>query len=600
MCGIVGAVQLSNGRPISELSRLVRHACAALEHRGPDASGVVCGDTWVFGHRRLSIVDVGNSESNQPMRLASSNDVISFNGEIYNHKELSRSHLSNWRFRTNSDTEVLLAMLTTYGLDHALDLLQGMFAFAYFQASTNNVYLVRDRVGKKPLFYCHDKSGTFWFASEAKAFREIGLPLKPCKRAVINFIFDRAVGVGGSSFFENIQQVPAGSYLRLQVSSPRQPDIIRYWLPTQPPRSMSFKAATEECRALFSDAVACRLPDEVPFAITLSGGLDSSAVASVAGQMQQAGHVTQPITVISAVYPDDPADESEYSATVLKAYPALRHVQVAIEFNQLDTLFAQTIWAQETPIADGSMMAHYALMEVLADRGIRVVLTGNGGDEIFAGYSHTFEPAARTQAISRLDLSALTFKQLSSIAYHALSPTLKNQLRGIISSKRSHLRDCADLNYLYPRFTDVGAHDLISSYAAHSIMQWTTPAFVWYEDRNSMANSIEARSPFYDRRLVEFCLSLPGDFHIRGATTKLLLRSAMEGILPEKIRKRLDKQGFHAPIDKWAHSLQQSPLDDARFAQTFDYLRLPTIASSGIIFRWRIEALYRWYSLFCA
>jgi len=602
VCGIAGAVA-PIGRPgmAEDLAERVQLACDALAHRGPDASHVAAQGLCVFGHRRLSIVDVGNAGSDQPMRAPYTNDLLTFNGEIYNFRELRATHLRDWPFKTGSDTEVLLALLVAYGVEKTLDLVQGMFAFAYFNAASGKIYLVRDFVGKKPLFYAFDRSGVFWFASEAKALRHVGLSLVPSKMATINFIFDRAIGFGDTTFFENVRQVAAGSYVTLSIENDAlQTETTRYWTPVQPSSDLDFQAAAERFRSLLGDAIASRLPDEVPFAITLSGGLDSSSIASVAGAMADAGAIREAVNVITAVYPGDPDDESKYMNDVLKAFPNLQSIPVEIAFDDVDALFGRTILAQETPIADGSMMAHYALMEALRAQGVRVVLTGNGGDEILAGYANTFEPAGRFLQVSRFDLRGVSLSQLPALLFHGAPSAAKNRLRRELNARRGFLRERADVDLIYPRFVDHGARDIIGDYAVQSLSHWTTPGFVQYEDRNAMACSIEARSPFYDRRLIEFCLSLPGGYHINGRKTKRLLRRAMRGILPERIRTRLDKQGFHAPIGRWVDALAQRPLEDSEFLSALDYLDVKAVMSAGLIFRWRIESLYRWFKLFCA
>lgn len=588
MCGLIGAIG-----PIPKNLPDLEHAIHSLRHRGPDACGTVLKGTVALGHVRLSIVDIANQAANQPMTDPRTGNILIYNGEIYNFRALRKTYLQKRCFLSDSDTEVLLYLLSDLGLEKTLSLISGMFAFALYRPVHGDLILCRDPIGKKPLFYTIDGNGNLLFSSEIKGLAALGVCLEPSRSAVVNFLFERSFGHGTGSFFENINQVQAGGWLRIDSNLDRQTG--RYWYPEYIEQTdMSYANAVNRFSELLIEATLTRIPDEVPFAILLSGGLDSSAIAALAAT--HAGR--EAITTVSAVYPGDPDDESHYADQVRAMYPTLSAKKVAIPTDNFAEAWVATTHAMEAPAPDGSMISHYLLMQTIKEMGLKVVLSGSGGDEILAGYANTFVPAGNVTALASGDLKGLDHSALKATAFHLLPSAVKNRIFLERHRVQKFLLHPQDLDLIVPRYRDLGGHDLISRYAMHTLTHWTTPGFTLYEDRNSMASSVEARSPFYDYNLVQFALSLPGKYLIRKGWTKRILRDGLRGSLPLDIVDRRDKQGFHAPIKTWMNALDRDPLTDPGFIQAFDWLDLRMIMGSGFLYQWRLLALHVWYKTF--
>ncbi|AKO97738.1 asparagine synthase (glutamine-hydrolyzing) [Marinovum algicola DG 898] len=588
MCGLIGA-----RGAVRHWHKPISSAIEGLSHRGPDAQGHFFVHDTLLGHVRLSIVDVANDLANQPITDSETGNVLIFNGEIYNYQDLRSRYLGHRTFRSASDTEVLLYLLCDLGLEKTLSVISGMFAFALFRSEDRRLILARDPIGKKPLFYTEDANGTFLFGSEVKALRLLGKSLEPSKSAVLNFMFERTFGYRNASFFDGVKQVEAGTYL--SVDHELRTETVRYWNPGHISRSaLDYNTAVRDFFTHLTRATLSRIPDEVPFAILLSGGLDSSAIAALAARNSGRDR----IATVSAVYPSDPADESRYADQVLAMHPQLDPVKVEISTDHFNEAWQATTWAMEAPAPDGSMISHHLLMRKIREMGLKVVLSGNGGDEILAGYANTFVPAGNVNALRNLDFAGLSGDALTATAFHCLPDSLKNAVFRRRHRAKNFLRDPADLDLLETRYVAAGGHDIVARYAMHTLTHWTTPGFVWYEDRNAMASSIEARSPFYDRALVEFALSLPGSYLVRRGLTKRILRDAIRDIVPGGIVDRRDKQGFHAPIKTWMNAHYRDPLSDREFVDAFAWLDMPRIMQSGFLHVWRLLALHVWFRCF--
>jgi len=590
MCGILGV----SGSSIPE-KVIFKNALNVLKHRGPDAQ-LFCNPTasLILGHTRLSIVDYENNLSNQPMIDDQSGNVLIYNGEIYNYKEL-RKYINEHDLKTKSDTEVLLKLLTHLGVKKTLPLLNGMWAFSFYDASAGTVTLSRDRTGKKPLFFTKLGNNTVAFSSEAKSLFLLGKKPEINHNAIINFLFERTVGSNGESFFESIESIPPGSYVNFDHKSPSIKNFESYWdFPHTNTCKLSYLDAVDEFKEIFTSAVTMRFSDEVPFAVLVSGGLDSSSIASVVGE-----NVDREIMAISAIYPGYPLDESKYAEEVISKYPNLKKNFITIDSSRFSDGIDKTIIHQETPVADGSMVAHRLLMEEIHSGGIRVVLSGNGGDEVLAGYQHNMVPAMILEAWRHPDFKNLNKSDLLRALYYVLPNRIKRKIKQYDYSSTGLINNNKVLDGIYDRYSTKSKHQsIVNSNLISFITHWSLPGFNWYEDRNAMANNIEARAPFQDYRIIDFLLSCPGKYKIDYEWTKKILRDSMKDTIPDSVRLRKDKQGFYAPINDWEEMIDYEFIHDLDFLQSFPYLVLNDLPNKHFNYRWRIFVIYRWFKLF--
>ena len=333
---------------------------------------------------------------------------------------------------------------------------------------------------------------------------------------------------------------------------------------------------------------------DVPVAFMLSGGLDSSSIVSIAAK----NNSDKKITAISAVYPDSKYDESEYAIEVVNKYKNIVKEFIPMTTDMFFEHLDQTIYAQETPIADGSMVAHNILMEKISNLGFKVLLSGNGGDEILAGYPG-HEYAYYAQQLKLLNFSSISLNKISNILYHSLPNRLKSYTKYIIAKNKGFLRDPSKLKLLYDMYSyNYNDDDMVNFYLKMSLISWTIPGFVWYEDRNAMSYGIESRSPFLDYRLVELMLSLPGSYKVDKQSRKKMLRDSMIGILPDKVLYRKDKKGFHSPIDHYVKHIDDNVFNDKEFIECFYYLDINKIITSGFLYKWRLFTIYKWFEIF--
>ncbi len=587
MCGIVGIFSKDDS-----LHGKIDKSIKILNHRGPDSqTSIRINQNLSFSHARLAIVDL-NERSNQPFYDSKTGNYLIFNGEIYNYKDL-KTHLPNREFITNSDTEVLLYLLSDLNHKEALNLCNGMFAFAFWNEKEQKLVLGRDRFGKKPLFYTFN-NGELKFASEAKAFKSLDVPFEVNHEAVINYIFEITIGKNEQSFFKDIFQLKNGciaTFFCNKEGNVHHEKTERYWHYPKQTKKITYPKAVDQFKELIKEAVNTRLAEEVDFAVMISGGLDSSTVASFAAEFNP----DKKITSISAIYPGDEKDESEYAKLVTNKYTNLNPIWIDdINHEKFHETIKDVVYHLECPVADGSLVAQHILMKKISDLGIKVILSGNGGDEVLAGYPTIFIPP---KEIEDLKKGTLSFPSLRTF-YHMFPNNFKNIIYRNKHKKIGILSYNHILGKIWKRFNDYGADDLLNNYLINGLEHWTLPNLMWYEDRNSMAASIESRCPLLDYRIVEFLLELPGSYKIDKHFSKRILRDAAKGIVPQPILDRTDKQGFHAPTDKWVNYIERDFLKDKLFEQEFDYLNLSKIENAPFRTFWRTYTLYLWYKEF--
>jgi asparagine synthase (glutamine-hydrolysing) len=594
MCGIVGyLVPLSADVPGSDLLETMAEA---IRHRGPDDDGYYSAGPVGLGMRRLTIVDLANGR--QPVISPDGRFIVVFNGEVFNHVEL-RHELSRggWHFRTNSDSEVLLAAWATWGAE-CLPRLNGMFAFAVWDGAEQRLWLARDRMGVKPLYIWYD-GHQLLFASEIKALMASGR----CSREISvqglwNYLTFRYVP-GPGSIWANITKLPPGHLM--DVKPGQAPCPRRWWdIPYQahPRRADNGKLAAE-FEALFTDAVALRMQADVPVGLMLSGGLDSSAVAAAA---VESGH--DRIHAFSVAFADSPGiDELPYARDVAR-HLGLAHHTLMISARDFMDFLPTFVRQTDEPLADLAAIPLYHLSRLAADT-VKVVLSGEGADEILAGYTFDEVVASwRAQAPSRpwWRLSAPPFPDLLQVEP---PPHMTNYMSS--EAKRVLMPNAVDMPESMDRVREAFARcrskDPLDRMLYAYCQDWLVEDLLMKADKMSMAASLELRTPFLDYRLVEWAASAPARAKVGPGQdgrwqTKAILRQYAARRLPATIIDR-PKQGFPVPVYDWlagdlkAWSFETS-CDDDSFKGLFDrqaveaIVRAGTEAEAGIMDRHRL------------
>lgn len=557
MCGIAGILGPIGDAEFELLGRMT----SALRHRGPDDAGLWRSPGAALGHRRLSIIDL-SAAGHQPMCDAEERFWITYNGEIYNYPEL-RADLSalGHHFRTQSDTEILLAAYRQWGVE-CLSRLNGMWAFAIYDTVEKVWFAARDRYGKKPFYYWASPTHLY-FASEVKALRDVpGIPWQVNRRTLTAFFSQRVLDYDADSLYEGIQQLRPGHYWLRRPDG--QDEIKAYWqLPgaDQPLEESISEETLQEVDELLSEAVRMRLRADTPIGVLLSGGLDSSLVSVLAvenwtsrrGVLHLFSTLTEPIT-----------EEAKGIYALLERHQGLQ--------THFDTPNARGFWkdlpglidTQEQPFGDASMAAHYSLMRLARQSGVPVLLSGQGGDEVFGGYtSYLWSYLGQAFRQGRVGVGwrrvreARQWQRLAvmNILYHALP----NALRSLVRKRR----DRRALFWTAPEFRQLpiracdsqSSSDPVHEYQKECLRALTLPGFLHYEDRNSMAFGVETRLPFLDYRLTERVLKLASTVKFNQGQTKWLLRQIGRNRLPARIVERHEKQGYPAPLGRWLREL---------------------------------------------
>jgi asparagine synthase (glutamine-hydrolysing) len=557
MCGICGFTWRDE--------RTVRAMAAVMEHRGPDQDGVFCCDGASLGHRRLSIIDL-SEDGRQPMGNEDGRIQLVFNGEIYNFAELrpvleARGH----RFRSRSDSEVILHAYEEYGVN-CLAHLRGMFAFAIWDGRDESLFIARDRIGIKPLYYTH-QNGRLIFASEIKAILEHATVSRDLNHQALYDYLGFEFVPAPATMFRNIFKLPAGHYMRWQKGTCT---VERYWdlsLAPAGPR-LSYADAVERERELLDRAVASHLVADVPLGVFLSGGLDSSAIVAMMRR-----HITGALKTFTIGYQDRTFSELEYAQQVADAF-GTEHQVLMIDRLKADYV-EKTLWHLDEPMTDLSTVPLY-LVCAQARKQVTVCLSGEGGDESFAGYDRF--KASRLNRIFSL-LPALLRKQVigrlvAMLPDQAQKKGAINLLKRFIEGSNlppegHHLRwqyftnaaqDAALFNDAFKQQVEFDTFRLLRPYlercdATDSVNReiyldmrfMMTDSVLMKVDKMSMASSLEIRVPLLDHVFVEFMAALPGNWKLKGLRTKHVFRSALEGILPPNIVNR-GKQGYSLPV----------------------------------------------------
>lgn len=568
MCGIAGIVALDGFEPqsLTAMTQMVsyrgpngfgfafadrgRNARAEIFHndlRSPRLSRPVIG----LGNRRLSILDV-SPLGNMPMESEDGAFVITYNGEVYNYKEI-RLELENagHRFRTNTDTEVILHSYQEWGQD-CLSRFNGMWSFALWDRDKQRLFCARDRFGVKPFYYALT-SRSFFFGSEIKQILQVsGMRRVANPSAVFNFLERSLIDYSEDTFFEGIYQLPGGHCLVLNVDESLCCKIQRHWeLRIHPNQQTNEQAAIEEFRARFEDAVRLRLRSDVPVGACLSGGLDSSAVVCEATRLSPATDFHS----FSACFEDDALDERKFISAVLSATQSSGHWT----FPQADSFWRMIelmLYHQDEPVGSSNVFAQWCVMADAKQHQIPVILGGQGGDETLCGYQkyrYFYLWHLLRNADPKLFRESMLWTRNGTRSHWTLADASRYFPSALQRPFSVAERVCVPgfgQQSRAPR-PALGSGGSIAERQKADLVYASLPSLLHYEDRNSMAHSVESRLPFLDYRLVEFTVNCSPSLKLRDGWSKWILRKALEGTLPDAVRLRKTKLGFDTPQTTW-------------------------------------------------
>ena len=606
MCGIVGIVSFDNGL---EPQEFVQEMTDSIRHRGPDDEGFTFFKTggqevWIYGgkdtptnvydadltytpsqpfsgqqhdkvlltlgHRRLSIIDLSPA-GHQPMCTVDGRYWIVYNGEVYNYLELKEELIrKGYSFQSRSDTEVLLNAYAHWGVD-ALKRLIGMFAFAIYDRQEESLFLARDFFGIKPLYYTIWPGG-FAFASEIKALLTLSHVSRTANpQRVYEYLRLGFIDHGGETLISEIQQLPAAHCLRLTLEKSTFPQPVRFWdIDLTVKSNLSFDEAASRVRDLFLKNVELHLRSDVPVGAALSGGIDSSAIVMAMREVQGS---SLDLNTFSFVADASEVNEEKWVDMVGRAAGA-SVFKVRLTQEELLSDLDQLIYMQDEPFTGTSIYAQYRVMRLAKENGIKVLLDGQGADEMLGGYRPYLD--ARLASLLRQLQWLKACRFLLSLRqyddYGLRTILMRTGSYFLPSSLRAYLLKLIGMELIPPWlkerwFKDHGvkiapsersfSREILREEMYRSLMRQLLIVLLRYEDRNSMAFSIESRVPFLTPELATFLSSLPEDYIIDlNGESKSVFRQAMKGIVPDEILERKDKIGFATPEERWLRHLR--------------------------------------------
>ncbi|HYE53308.1 MAG TPA: asparagine synthase (glutamine-hydrolyzing) [Chitinophagaceae bacterium] len=558
MCGISGILNLKQ----QAVDKTVIHRISdCLSHRGPDADGFFVEGEIALAHRRLSIIDL-SEVANQPMTDHSGRYVLIFNGEIYNFREI-KAQLPSYPYITNGDSEVLLAAYIKWGAD-CLHKLAGMYAFALWDKQLKELFIARDRMGVKPLYYYND-GGHFLFASEIRALLKSGMvPAKINPAAIDDFLSFQSVGLP-HSIIKNVMQLEAGSFMRI---SAKGTETKKYWDITRASYNFDFndkQRVQQKVYDLMQQSVQRRMISDVPLGAFLSGGIDSSAVVGLMARSSSG-----PVNTFNIGFAEKEFDESSYASLIAKKFNT-RHTEVKLDPKVFLDELQNALNNMDTPSGDG--VNTYVVSKKIKQSGLTVALSGVGGDELFAGYPffaqyYTLNKWRGSWGMTR------PFRSLAANFIKVNGSVRKDRIKQMLKLKDASIAEC------YPVFRQIISPNLISELTSHAVMHetlietqlrqqadaigkfpvlsqvsiaeylgYTQHTLLKDTDQMSMAVALEVREPYFDHELVEFVLNIPDHIKYPVYPKSLLVESLGDLLPPEIVHRK--KQGFLFPWKVW-------------------------------------------------
>ncbi|MFT7612558.1 MAG: asparagine synthase (glutamine-hydrolyzing) [Parvicellaceae bacterium] len=592
MCGIVGIVGL---KQIENPEEVVNRMVQKMKHRGPNDTSVMRKDEVVLGHARLSIIDLGE-QSNQPFVSSDGRYTIAFNGEIYNYLELKKE--LDYPFITSSDTEVLLASFIKWGKD-CCRMLNGMFAFAIYDAETNEVFVARDRMGIKPLYFCNGKDN-FVFASEIRSLLECPVvPRKLCQDALVDYLRYQTVQAP-NTIIKDVEMLPPGHFIKI---SPDEVEIGKYWDIVENIDQQAVKMTREEIksevRSKLLTAVDRRLVADVPFGAFLSGGIDSSALVGLMSQK------TDQVKTFSVTFQEEEFSEAKYARMVAEKF-STDHTEIKLSPEEFLKDLPNALSAMDHPSGDGPNT--YIVSKATKEAGVTMVLSGLGGDELFAGYD-IFKRSAELHDKRWLSSFPKFIRKGIGTSQKILKPSVaSNKIHEILKADKMHFEFTYPIsrqvlldnqilkllkhnqlpaNWVFETVNDlVGEKSsgiklpLLSKVSVAEISTYMQNVLLRDTDQMSMNSSLEVRVPFLDHELVEFALGIP-DIQKYPKFPKELLVESLGDLLPDEIVHR-PKMGFVLPWEKWMKGELKSFCED----------RLMSLAEKPFFNKGELESLW--------
>ena len=580
MCGIAGFVAVD--RLDQDAPARAARMREIITHRGPDEAGLHTDPHAALAHRRLSIVDLSTGQ--QPLSNEDGSVWVVFNGEIYNHAEIRRElEAHGHRYRTKSDTETIVHAYEQWG-DDCVERFRGMFAFAIWDAPKRRLLLVRDRLGIKPLYWTM-AGDTLLFGSEIKALLASGMVEAVANHAVLPEVLSTRYTSGEETLFRGINKLLPGHRLVFEGGAV---GIQQYWdLPTRTDSPESPAASpVERFKELLEESVRLRLMADVPLGMFLSGGIDSSAIAAIMARM-----IDRPLQTFSVAFKDRAFNELEYAREVARSIGAVSH-EIVIDDQDFFGALPKLVWHEDEPIAHPSSVPLY-FVSALARQHVTVVLTGEGSDELLAGYGKyprvawnwragtVYErmlPAAVRESIARgivpmLPRKLERYARRSFLTMHRspeamffdnfASIRLADQQRLLAPAYRAAASRTGAYASSLGYFNAPNGNSTLLDRLLYADIKTYLVELLMKQDQMSMATSIESRVPFLDHKLVEFAATLPDAWKLSGFTTKRILRESMKGLLPASILNR-PKMGFPVPFAGWTRGAWNGVARDVR------------------------------------
>lgn len=646
MCGVTGIFCLKG---LGEYGQSLQEANDTIQYRGPDGAGFALFDTinsnqsinlrnqplpnsremqsmtLALGHRRLAIIDLSESGL-QPMGNREQSLWITYNGEIYNYLELkAQLQAAGYEFYSQSDTEVILAAYDFWG-EECVNHFNGMWAFAIADLPRNKLFCSRDRFGIKPFYYYYD-SERFVFASEIKQL--LCFPFVPKqinKRAVYEFLAYSAVEYDEETFFADIYKLLQGHNLIINLDDCSFHKINYYQPHFTINQKITLSQASHKFQYLLEDSVRLRLRSDVEVGSCLSGGLDSSSIVCLIHKLLKDEGKSNLQRTFSSHFEEKEANELEYMQEIIQA-TGVKACFTYPQGNELLQDMENLIWHQEEPFGSTSIFAQWSVFKLVHQNGIKVMLDGQGADEQLAGYvglaSYLFNELRAKKQYLNFAWETWCHSQLQGKSWFDLIPASGTLWERLFPSQ-SKTPTPPQLDWIAPNLVEDYQHqshylrnlqlkpfgelenlnNTLYQLTFHNNLQ----SLLKYEDRNSMAFSVESRVPFLDYRLVEFLFSLPSSFKIRHGYTKRIQRTGMKGVLPEKIRRRVSKLGFATPEMSWQKNILRPLIEQALQDERMSSFIIPErakfylqqVEKLGIVdfFAWRLVNLYVWIKIY--
>ena len=554
MCGIIG-IKFFNTSPEKSDQDWVNEVLTMQQHRGPDFSASTILGKTVLGHNRLAIVDI-NSRSNQPFYDASKRYCIVYNGEIYNYPELKNDLLAKgYVFATSSDTEVLLYHLIEYGAD-GINALNGCFAFGFYDSKEDELLLARDHMGINPLLFSVEENSVV-FASELWPFSKLAKP-RTISESALNHYFRFTYIPAPKTIFNEVQKLLPGHYVQVKG---KFMDVVKYWSPENNEKfNGDYASAKRELKSTLETAIISRLEADVPVGTFLSGGLDSSIVSAVSANFKSSLH-TFSVGFLESEY----FDESRY-ANLVAQHIGSQHNSIRLSNDLVVDGFQDVLNSFDEPFGDSSAIAMYFLSQGAKEK-LTVCLSGDGADELFAGYN---KHRAFVKSNSK-GLASKVIKQIPSLGKGSRSSRFQNRVRQLNNFKRLLTKSGIEKYWFLAAFIEEEQRKKLLKHCLNNPpiehvsvenlndfllldQQFVLPNDMLKKvDLMSMRHSLEVRTPFLDKNVVKFANSLPEQFKLSGGKTKRILKDAFLGDLPNEIFSR-GKKGFEVPLELWLKS----------------------------------------------